>query len=644
MVVQFKLPLITLLIIVLGLALFTGCKHYESSDPGSGDDDDDDDSALRPIVYELVVRYFGNVTQNTVTDGDIITNGVGRFESIDDTALKSLAELGVTHIWLMGVLQQATDTDYYDLSSPQPKDDPDILKGKAGSFYAVKDYFDVCPDYALDPENRMAEFEDLVERIHEHGMKVIIDLVPNHVARSYASDVRPDLDFGAGDDVQAFYLQQNNFFYLVDPPGQSLHIPEPSHWQRPAGADGTFAWEDNDGDPPNDVPKATGNNQTSPDLSEFDWYETVKLNYGYNFVDGQFLFEPTPDTWLKMDDIVAYWQDKGVDGFRCDFAHWVPLEYWEWLIDRSRNRDPGVYFFAEAYDNPDAVPGFSFDEMIKRGFDAVYGKAPYDTAKGVLCCGKWANDLDETWADDYMTRHFMYFSENHDECRLASSVVPGDSPHDSGVGDIQTGFALSAILFLQSQGPILLYNGQEVGEEGSGTEGFSLDDGRTTIFDYWSMPRMIQWVNNFAFDGGGLDQQHSDLRAGYAKLLELAQRPAMVQGSFYSIQYANKDDWRYGGSGQWVYSFLRYLPQKAEAYLVVVNLSDATHAFNLKIPEQAVQFMGFDNEKGTLIFTEQLDPLADQLSIESKRVHDLGLEMTLEPQRVRVYSIIQEKD
>ena len=642
MVVQLQHPLSRLIAALLLLLLATACgeKHetadFDQPPAASGD---------RVVIYQLVVRLWSNVKNVNQWDGDLITNGVGKFEHIDQAALDAIKELGVTHLWLTGVLQQATNTDYSYLDPPQPADDPDILKGKAGSFYAVKDYFDVCPDYALDPGDRLAEFAALVERAHQADLKVIIDFVPNHVARTYDSDVRPDLNFGANDDPTVFYAAQNNFFYLVDPPGQVLQLPEPSHWPRPAGADGTLASEDNDGDPPGDVPKATGNNQTLAELTENDWFETIKLNYGFDFVTGEYAYDPEPSTWRIMDEVLAYWQNLGVDGFRCDFAHWVPVEAWAYLVAAARARDPEVFFFAEAYQSGDAPPGFSFTNLLKVGFDAVYDDSSYDILKGVYCCGRWANDLEEALNQngDFLTNHLLRYVENHDERRLASPVVEGENPDDSGCGSYQAGKPLAATLYLLGPGPILLFNGQEVGEEAAEAEGYGGDDGRTTIFDYWTMPRVAQWINNFAFDGGQLEPGRRELRQWYADLIALAKQPGFATGNFYSIQYVNKDNWRYS-SGQYVYSFLRYDVDAGAAWLVLANYSNITHGFKLKIPADALINMGFAADSGTLYLADAFAPNKAPEVIAAKSVVKQGVDMELTPFGVEIYQITWEQD
>lgn len=619
--------------------LFVGC-----SDPAGSNNDMNNQPVeqvdQRPVIYQLVVRLFGNIKNKNEWNGDLVTNGVGKFAHIDAKALGELKDLGATHIWLTGVLQQATNTDYSDIG--QPADDPDILKGKAGSFYAIKDYFDVSPDYALDPANRMAEFEALVGRIHDADLKVIIDFVPNHVARTYESDIRPDLSFGADDDTSVFFSPQNNFFYLVDPPGQKLQIPAPDHWPRPVGpngeaADGTIEREDNDGTPPGDVPKVTGNNVTTAQVGVTDWYETIKLNWGYDFTTGEGHYDPTPDTWKKMDQILAYWQQKGVDGFRCDFAHLVPKEAWKYLIDRARQRDPQVYFFAEAYENAGGPPGFSFSNFVEVGFDAVYDDAAYDTVKGVYCCGKWANDLDEMLPDDFLFSRMVRYVENHDERRVASPLVEGGNPNDSGFGSMQAGKPAAGVLYLLGDGPILFFNGQEVGEEAAGAEGFSGDDGRTTIFDYWTMPRMAQWVNQYKFDGGGLDADRKALRQWYKRLLHLAQKPGLASGNFYGLQAANKNDPDYT-SGQWIYSFLRYDTERDAAWLVVANFSDQPRSFSVKIPDEAAQFAGFGQAK-ELRLTDVMKDDAEPVTADAERLMVDGVPVEIEAYGLAVFAI-----
>ncbi len=593
---------------------------------------DDYSKYSRPVIYQLVVRYFSNINETRKTDGSIAENGVGKFDDIDSTAIEALKSLGITHIWLSGILEQATGTDWSSVGSPA--DDPDILKGIAGSFFAVKDYFDTSPDYATNPSNRLEELKALISRIHAAGLKVMIDIVPNHVARSYHSDIRPELDFGKDDDTSVFFSPQNNFFYLVDPPDQSLCLPSTAEcasqcghadsplWSgRPEGCDCTFEPETPDGSI--GVPRVSGNNQTSASPSAYDWYETVKLNYGYNFVTGEKRFDPIPDTWKKMDEIIKYWQEEfDVDGFRCDFAHFVPVEFWAWEIARAKERNPNAFFVAEAYEKQ--------TELVEAGFDAVYDDPLYDSVKRIFCCGGWANDIDEVLPSDFMFGHVLRYSENHDERRIASPIVSGSNPDDSGFGSAKAGMPVSVMLYLQASGPVLVFNGQEVGEPGAGVEGFGGNDGRTTIFDYWSMPEMVKWVNGHKYDGGRLADWQRQLRGFYGDLSHLINEEPFVTGNFYGLNYFNRSLGSWDG-GENLYAFLRYLPNKRLGALVVVNFSDS-RSFDgvyVAIPKDALNFMGFDSSSS--ISVSPKFGFADAQLLTGSQAELQGIKVSLPP-------------
>jgi glycosidase len=604
-------------------------------------------------IYQLFVRLFGNTNETRKEDGTIIENGVGKFNDINDAALRSLRDLGFTHIWLTGVLQQATATDYSEIG--QPADDPDLLKGLAGSPYAIKDYFDVCPDYAEQPDKRLSEFKSLLERIHKYHMQALIDFVPNHVARSYNSDVKPEQNFGtkgnggAGDDTSVFFSPQNNFFYLKpDGGGPPLHLPtwkdgqpisptcktiatlkqgaavskpptpETSATGKPPlpQCDGFFDGEMDHG-------KVTGNNKASwtPDIN--DWYETAKLNYGFDFTDSTKSVreypnantpdKPIPDTWKKMDGVLAFWQAMGVDGFRCDMSHMVPPEFWNWVIARARARHPDVVFIGEAYDNdPTKVPGVDpvisklhggqsnvmFD-LLDAGFNAVYDDPTYRAIKKIYEGLGWANDIDGARTYDFIFENSLRYAENHDEVRLAAKTQWG------GLG-MKVGQPVSAILYGLSRGPIMVYNGQEVGEPGEGVEGFGANDARTSIFDYWSMPELVKWVNDHKYDGKRLSFEQRELRSFYSRLINLTNEPAFRDGICIPLNSVNKNNPNYGRlanehpSGHWLYSFLRYDPNTAQRFVVVVNLNPTTAMKDARIifPKSVITALGLESQAG----------------------------------------------
>ena len=564
------------------------------------------DEAKRPVIYQLLLRTFGNTNETRKPGGTMAENGCGKFAQINDAALESIAAMGFTHIWLTGVLEQASGTAYPN----RPADDADILKGIAGSPYAIKDYFDVCPDYAMDPEKRMDEFKSLLERCRKHGFKVIIDFVPNHVARSYSSDVKPEHSFGADDRRDVFFDRENHFYYLQpDHPGGGAPLKLPTAGK--PGCDGLFDLE-------RDFGRVTGNNVISWSPSINDWYETVKLNYGHDFTQGRFTAhlpgadaspEQVPKTWRTMDAVLAYWQEMGIDGFRVDMAHMVPMEFWRWVVTRCRGRSSGVFFAAEAYDNDPAklTDGHVLDELLNAGFDAVYDDPSYDVLEGLYDAGKWANDLDPLTFTGARFHKSLRYGENHDEVRLASSKEWG------GLG-MKVGRPVSAVLYALGRGPIMMYNGQEVGEPADGAEGFGGDDARTSIFDYWSMPEFTKWVNDGKFDGGRLSPEQVAMRQWYSKLLRATQDKAFTAGEFYGLNHANKENPRFGrigdesASGHWLYAFLRSDRSSGRASLVVANFhgSDTIRGASARIPEDARNFVGRSGDANWK-FTDRLD-------------------------------------
>jgi glycosidase len=554
------------------------------------------DDALRPVIYQLMVRTFGNTNETRKSNGSLAENGCGKFADITPAALDSIKQMGFTHLWLTGVLEQASGTAY----PKRPADDPDILKGIAGSPYAIKDYFDVCPDYAVDPDKRIDEFKELLGRCKKHGFKVIIDFVPNHVARSYQSDVRPEQSFGAGDDRGVFFAKDNHFYYLQPRhPGGGAPLKLPTAGK--PGCDGKFAPETKFG-------RVTGNNVISWAPTINDWYETVKLNYGHDFTTGRdtaHLPGPSaapadvPKTWRTMDEILGYWQEMGVDGFRCDMAHMVPMEFWRWVVKRCRARDAKVFFSAEAYDNDPAklTDAHVLDELLAAGFDAVYDDPSYDVLEGIYESGKWANDLDPLTFTGKRFHKSLRYAENHDEVRIAS-------PKEWGGLGMKVGKPVSAVLFSMGKGAVMLYHGQEVGEPAAGEEGFGGDDARTSIFDYWSMPEFTKWVNGGKFDGGRLTEEQKSLRAWYGKLIRATQCRAFTAGEFYGLNHANKENPAFGrvgdegASGHWLYAFLRRDTKTGQAFLVVANFhgSETLKGVKIRIPKDAQMFLGLSGD------------------------------------------------
>lgn len=582
-------------------------------------------------IYQLLVRLFGNTNETRKINGTLAENGVGKFADINDAALAAIADMGFTHVWLTGVLQQATATDYSSIGAPA--DDPDLLKGLAGSPYAIKDCFDVCPDYAVDPAKRLDEFKALLARVHAHGLKALIDLVPNHVARSYGSDVMPGVSFGVKDDTTKFFDPENDFFYLRpnDPGGgPPLKLPTCKDGQAISPTcqvlgnkcDGLFDAEKTLG-------RVTGNDVVSWTPHLTDWYETVKLNYGVDFTNpshrefphGATLDKPIPSTWRKVDRIIEYWQTFGVDGFRCDMAHMVPPEFWHWALARARMRQPGVFFMAEAYDadpakiygsNPVLVSlndgrGNVMFDLLDAGFDAVYDDPTYKTIKAIYDGSAWANDIDRALGADFIFQNSLRYCENHDEVRLAGKDQWGR------IG-MEVGRPAAGILYGIGRGPVMLYHGQEIGEPANGTSGFGGDNARTTIFDYWSMPEFVKWVNGHKYDGAHLSAPQKDLRLFYKRLITLVGEPAFRDGGFFGLNSANTRSAHFGAvegdpvSGHWMYAFLRYDMRSGQRFLVLVNLHRSLPFQNLHVhfSREALDWLALPDD-ANLHFNERLN-------------------------------------
>ncbi|MBQ6190955.1 MAG: alpha-amylase family protein [Bacteroidaceae bacterium] len=518
-------------------------------------------------IYQVFTRLFGADKANCIPSGTKQQNGCGTMQDFTAKALEQIKALGCTHIWYTGIIEHASKTDYSAYGIP--KDNPDVVKGEAGSPYAIRDYYDVDPDLAKDPAKRIHEFELLVERTHKAGLKVIIDFVPNHVARQYHSDAKPCAevrDLGEDDDRTCSFSANNNFYYL---PAEQLHLdnilPKSTYKEFPA--------------------KATGNDNFTSWPSKNDWYETVKLNYGIDYVGGrQSHFSPTPDTWHKMLHILLYWASKGIDGFRCDMAEMVPVEFWGWALPQVKKAFPNIIFIAEVY-NPSL-----YRDYIHRGhFDYLYDKVGlYDTLLDV-CRGKSTQSITACWqAVDDIRGMMLNFLENHDEQRLASDFLLADARK-----------ALPALLVSSLMPcPFMLYFGQELGERGMDAEGFSGKDGRTTIFDYWTIPSIQRWRNKGRFDDKLLTADELSLQKTYRSILQLREQALYLDGGFYDLMYANPHLQRQ-------YAFIRHKGKKMA--LIVANFSDKEETISLTLPQHFFDFTGIKEKAKTTMHNQLSD-------------------------------------
>lgn len=519
----------------------------------------------KPIIYQLLPRLFGNLNPQCVPSGTIGQNGSGKFNSITPAVIKSIKQLGHTHLWLTGVIEHAQCTDYTS-KGIMPPDNPHVVKGQAGSPYAIKDYYDVDPDLAVDVPRRIEEFEALVGRIHAQGMKVIIDFVPNHVARQYHSDSAPadaPADLGAADDVSTPFSSDNNFYYL---PSQEF---APYDVELGSGADAYHEYP----------AKATGNDCFTATPGRCDWYETVKLNYGVDYRDGSRHFDPIPSTWHKMLHILLFWAAKGVDGFRCDMAHMVPLEFWHWAIAQVKNSYPDIIFIAEIYD-----VGLYRDYIYIGGFDYLYDKVNlYDKLRYIQTANHAASDLSGCWqAIGDIESHMLNFLENHDEQRYASRQYAGDAAR------VTPALVVASTI---GTGAMMVYAGQELGERAEDAEGFSGLDGRTTIFDYWSVPTLRRWLLEGRPLLKHLSAQEKQLRSLYSKILNIsAQSHAITRGRMFDLMYVN-----YSNPSVNPHRHFAYLRgSDRELLLIAVNFSGDHADMAINIPAHAFQFFNID--------------------------------------------------
>ena len=499
------------------------------------------------VIYQIFSRLYSGSANSQSQDrctarkpfGTIEENGCGKLNDFTPQVLKQIREMGITHVWYTGVIRHATQTDYSAYGIPRQH--PAVVKGRAGSPYAITDYYDIDPDLAVNVPKRMEEFERLVNRTHRAGLKVVIDFVPNHVARQYHSICKPEgvRDLGEDDDPNiGFEPRHNNFYYC---PGQAFT----PYFDLYHGMD----------EPYHEMPaKATGNDCFHNAPGRNDWYETVKLNYGVDYYAGGIgHFDPTPDTWMKMLDILLFWASKGIDAFRCDMAEMVPAEFWAWATARVREQYPDVRFIGEVY-NP-----AQYRRYIASGFDYLYDKVGmYDAMRDVICHRQGTDAITRAWQQtDDIRDHMLYFLENHDEQRIASDFFAG-----SGEKAVPA-LVVNALL---QKNPFMLYFGQEWGERGMDEEGFSGCDGRTTIFDYWS-----------------LTPQENDLKRIYTKVLNIARSEKTVsEGQMFDVMYANQDHYRQ-------YAFLRKAGK--EILLVAANFDDSAETWSLNIPDHAYNYL-----------------------------------------------------
>ncbi len=553
------------------------------------------------VVYQVFTRLFGNTNTTNKPWGTIEENGVGKFNDFTDKVLQEIKDLGITHIWYTGVLHHATITDYtkYGISN----DDPDVVKGRAGSPYSIKDYYNVDPDLALDPAKRLEEFEALIDRTHRIGLKVLIDIVPNHIARKYQGITNPKgvSDFGANDNKNVEYAKNNNFYYI---PGQDFKVPIWQNDYKPLGgeinplSDGKFEEK---------PAKWTGNGSRLVQPDANDWYETVKINFGIK-PDGSKDFEElpkefaskdfkahfafwegkdVPDSWKKFSDIALYWVDKGVDGFRYDMAEMVPVEFWSYMNSAIKMKNPEAFILAEVYN-----PSLYRDYIHLGKMDYLYDKvALYDTIKHIVQGHGLTDNLPKIQNDLADIEHNMlHFLENHDEQRIASP--------DFG-GSAEKGKPAMVVSATISTAPTMIYFGQEVGEQGAEKAGFgNLYPSRTSMFDYIGVPNHQRWMNKGKFDGGQLSTEQKELRDFYKRLLNFTIKSDALTGNYKEIHSYNRSQSE--NYNHRLFSFVRW---SNEEKLIIISNFDSKENFDLelKLPNEIIKEWNLKSDKYNLV-------------------------------------------
>lgn len=567
-------------------------------------------------IYQVMTRLFGNKINGLVPYGTIEQNGVGKFNDFTPLALQKIREMGISHVWYTGIIEHACVTDYSQYGIPQ--DYAEIIKGRAGSPYAIKDYFDVHPDLAVTVPERMKEFTDLVNRTHQAGMKVIIDFVPNHLARNYQSDSSPDgfIDFGKNDDTSIAFSTENDFYYL---PGEPLRLPQEAieNAKLIQEKSKTGYYTENPA-------KVTGNDVFSASPSYSDWYETIKLNYGIDLQNGgQKQFYPIPSVWKKMLQVLKFWAKKGIDGFRVDMAEMVPVEFWQWVIPQIKSDFSDIIFIAEIY------KPHEYKDFIDSGFDFLYDKKGfYEAVRNVLEGHSSTETITNVWQNLHnLDEHMLRFLENHDEERIGSEKFACDPFHAI------PGVLLAATM---NKGPFMVYFGQEVGEPAKGVAGFSGDDGKTSIFDYCHVPEHQKWVNNGLFDGGNLSDAQKKLRFHYLRIMNLAlSEEAISSGSFYDLMWANQD-MRWYNSGK-IYCYLRHT--KTQVLLFILNFDKEKDTLtNLRIPEHAIDFLKLN--RNNIFSFQEIYPGNQSLKLPLQVLMNEGIELSVQKSSGKIFQIL----
>ncbi|MDE7119115.1 MAG: alpha-amylase, partial [Muribaculaceae bacterium] len=224
--------------------------------------------------------------------------------------------------------------------------------------------------------------------------------------------------------------------------------------------------------------------------------------------------------------------------------------------------------------------------------------------RDVQCHNVSAAKITDCWQRiDGIGNRMLNFLENHDEQRFASQQYAGAADR------VLPSLIVSSMI---STAPFMIYAGQELGEPAADAEGFSGADGRTTIFDYWSVPTLRRWLNHGKADGGASYPQERNLRGIYRQVLNLLNsEKALSQGEFFDLMYVNFNNQQFSPHRH--YAFMRR--HKNEVLLIAVNFSDQSAQVAINIPALALEMYGI--KPGTRQATELLTGRKAKITIDS---------------------------
>ena len=291
------------------------------------------------VVYEMNVRQY---------------TPEGTFAAAEQQ-LPRLAEMGVDIVWLMPIYPIGIEG----------------RKGTLGSYYAIKDYCDINPEFGT-----LDDFDSFLATAHKLGLRVVIDWVANHTS--------PDAKW---------VTEAPLYWYERDENGNTTYTA--------------------------------------------DWSDTANLNYN------------NPDMCNEMENSMRFWMERGIDGFRCDMACEIPLEFWQRAIANLRADYPGMYMLAEG------------EEPLLHtlsDFDASYSWELHHMMNAIARGEKNIPELLEYLEKD-MERHpadafRLMFTSNHDENSWAGTEF-------ERMGDAAK--LMAVLTFTLPNGQPLIYTGQEMG-------------------------------------------------------------------------------------------------------------------------------------------------------------------------------------